>query len=576
MRWSAPWLIGSALILAVSPLWFPIVTLFSTPDAWQSLLEGGRLARLGGQSLLLATASASLALLIGLPTAILLERSPLPGRLLLRFALRLGLVIPLPILAIVWQGSLGVGGWLRLMLQCDSPYQPWDQGILPAILIHTVHGIPWVVLLMGLALHRVESTLEEDARLRMPPWQVLWRVTVPRCRVMLGIAWAIVAVQCLTEITVTDLMLVRTYAEEVYTQAVLQTIGPARAMAVSLPGIVLPAIGFVVLLRRGAFADLPRGESRPLAPLLVVKRRWIRILVGGMLGGIGLACLLIPLGTLVWKLGGGGDRPWNVSIASTELFRAIRIAGWLGIRSLIESLLVAVIVATGTLRLLDALRNRPRLRGAVLIVAVVAWLMPGPLIGLGLKQAIDIALDTEARLLPAGGPMRTVLYDSPESPLPVWWAQGLRIFPWCVLILAPTLWQIPREYHEWATLEGWSNWQRFRRISWPWAHSAWIRATVVSMIMAMTELPASKLVSIPGHDRLILELFNQMHYGVSRTVAALSLVQISICLGILLAIWGGVRHDAGILISSNETDNPRGSDSVPETERFSESALDQN
>src|SRR5207244_10852172 len=36
--------------------------------------------------------------------------------------------------------------------------------------------------IVGLGLHWVEPELEEEALLQLPPWRVVWHVTLPRCR----------------------------------------------------------------------------------------------------------------------------------------------------------------------------------------------------------------------------------------------------------------------------------------------------------------------------------------------------------------------------------------------------------
>ena len=74
---------------------------------------------------------------------------------------------------------------------------------------------------MAAGLRSVEAELEEDAVLRMPAWQVLWRVTLRRGAAAIVVAAVWVAMVAAAEISVTDLFQVRTFAEEVYTQAAL-------------------------------------------------------------------------------------------------------------------------------------------------------------------------------------------------------------------------------------------------------------------------------------------------------------------------------------------------------------------
>ncbi len=78
----------------------------------------------------------------------------------------------------------------------------------------------------------------------------------------------------------------------------------------------------------------------------------------------------------------------------------------------------------------------------------LAWAMPGPIAGLGLKESIFQLV----QWFPSG-PLAQVLYDGP-SPVPVFWAYGLRFFPCAVALLWPAVRRVPVELREAAWLEG--------------------------------------------------------------------------------------------------------------------------
>src|SRR5262249_29343976 len=194
-----------------------------------------------------------LTLPLGVAGAVLLYRSDLPWRRSLRFLTVLTLFVPLPLFTSAWQATLGIGGWMPLSIWTTPtptvpglpfnlpPWEPWARGLGEAIWIHAIAGLPWVVWIVGQGLGWVERELEEDALLSASPWRVLWWVTLPRCRAAIAAAGLWVALQAATEITVTDMMQVRTFAEEVYSQFVQPDPGSnasdalARAVAVSLP-----------------------------------------------------------------------------------------------------------------------------------------------------------------------------------------------------------------------------------------------------------------------------------------------------------------------------------------------------
>ena len=106
-------------------------------------------------------------------------------------------------------------------------------------------------MLVGQGLCWVERELEEDAVMVAPPWQVLWQITLPRCRAAIFAAGMWVALSAASEITVTDVMQVRTFAEEVYSQSVGgDRAALAHAVAVSLPAVLLTWMLLMAAMRR--------------------------------------------------------------------------------------------------------------------------------------------------------------------------------------------------------------------------------------------------------------------------------------------------------------------------------------
>src|SRR5262249_58671991 len=122
-------------------------------------------------------------------------------------------------------------------------------------------GFPWVVWIVGRGLCWVEPELEEDALLLMRPYRVLLRVTLRRSAAAIGAAALWVALQTATEVTVTDMMQVRTYAEEVYNQFVTsdRDLIP-RLVAVSTPSVLLAAYLILAAPHRWSRDLPPRGD----------------------------------------------------------------------------------------------------------------------------------------------------------------------------------------------------------------------------------------------------------------------------------------------------------------------------
>jgi len=533
------WLLTAVLAALIGlPLALPVVELTQQPAAWQAWEAAARLRELAANSCLLVGGVLALALPVGTAGAVLLYRSDLPGRRGFRMLVVLSLFVPLPLFASAWQATLGAGGlfptvgWLATAPGAPSApgfppryvWQPWAQGIGAAIWVHAMAGLPWVVWLVGQGLCWVERSLEEDALTVAAPWRVLLGVTLPRCRAALAAAALIVGVQTATEITVTDLMQVRTFAEEVYLQFSLQDpLVLARAVAVCLPLVLL-----VMTLTTIAAARWERGIpalDELAEPLVLIRLGRAR---GSALGAALLAAAMltgVPVVGLVWKAGlGGSPEAWSAGRFFTQLGAAAQ-----GKASLVLAnfLLAAAAGALAALLALTtcwlAVESRWYRRGMLVLLAA-ALALPGPVVGIGLKATIDLALSGEELLgLGTAGPLRRLLYDGP-SLLPILWAVLVRFLPVAVVVLWPAVRLIPRELRETARLDGAAPSAELLRVVLPVTRPACRRAAVAVGVLTLGEIGASKLVETPGSTTLAHVIFEQMHRGVPADVAALCLL----------------------------------------------------
>ena len=168
-------------------------------------------------TLLLAAGTCVISLPLGTAFAMLLRRTDVFGR---RLALAVAggmLMVPLYLQAAAWDAGFGQLGWYS-SVSAGPAFPPLLSGWTAAIWVHGMAAVPWVVLLVSIALAGVEPELEEDALLDGSTRQVFLHVTLPR---MIGrhsrrlAGWVVLSAS--VEMTVTDLFRVRTYAEEIYT-----------------------------------------------------------------------------------------------------------------------------------------------------------------------------------------------------------------------------------------------------------------------------------------------------------------------------------------------------------------------
>lgn len=516
------------------PLASPLLALANQPAAFATWFESHRLLTLIASSAGLVLGTVIIAVPLGVLGAIAIERGSPYGGNALRMLIAIGVFVPLPVFATAWQtvfASLG-----KLTTGPDPiavGWRPWQEGLPPAIWVHGMAGLPWAIAIASIALRTTDRKLEDDARLTGGPWAVYRFVLAPRLATAAIAAAACVAIQAWTSITVTDTMIVRTFAEEVYTQIVGGPDGVTGAVAVAVPVWAVSAVLGVWLARRFAAAAPASGERLP--PRMRQVPSWLRLAMTIALWA-GMAVLVgVPLGTLIAK----AAKP-DASL-SMLLGRIGRVFGAHG-ETLADSLLWSCVAGfAATLLAWFACERAMRSRSAsvfVLALAAIAWVTPGPILGFGMKQVIEQLLTLEDAVLnamdlaPSFPPMRSALYDQP-SPLPSMWVCVVRFFPIAVAILWPAFRQVPRELLDLAKLDGGPGWQRLA-VTWPQTRDAFTRAFLAASVLSLGELDAGKLVQPPGRQSFVQELFNAMHYGPDATVAAMTLLQIAATLLVCL------------------------------------------
>jgi iron(III) transport system permease protein len=457
----------------------------------------------------------AIALPVGLPLALVLFRTDARGRNAVLGVLALAAFVPMPLHATAWLGAFGNAGRAQAF-----GLGPWLTGRIGAAVVHALAMIPWIVLLAGVGMKTVEAELEEAALLDWPAWRVLERVTLRRSLGALAGATLAVAVLAAGDMTVTDLLQVRTYAEEAYIRFQLGQ-GPGVVADVTLPPLVVFG-GLLFLAARGLLrADPARLASAAARGRLWRLGRW-RLAVGAFVAATVGLIVGPPLYSLVWWAGRiGGDTPrWSF----TGLVRTLREASADAAGPLAESLAWSAVAATFAVALAWALAWRSREPGPWRVVTgltvALALAAPAPVAGMALILAY--------RSVPA-------IYDTPAMLV---LAGMLRTFPFALLILWPVLRTIPPEHLEAAALDGLGPTATAWRVAIPWSRGALIAAWGVAFVLALGELPASNLVSPPGHTPLAVVLWSFLHSGVESQLAGLSLVMLAVvAVAGILAAW---------------------------------------
>jgi iron(III) transport system permease protein len=494
------------------------------PEATAAIVaeSGGlsRPARLALETVLLVVGSEALAIPVGVALAVVLFRTDVWGRRPLLFLLGLSAFVPLPLHATAWLGAFGNAGRMQAL-----GVRPILVGRFGVAVITALAALPWVVLLSGVGLRLVEPELEEGALLDWPAWRVWLGVTLRRSLGAIAAAALAVAVLAAGDMTVTDLLQVRTYAEEAYVQFTLGN-GPASAAAVAIPPLVV--LGTVVLL---ICRSLARRAPRRLASAFERSKTWElgrwRVPLGVLLVALVGNIVALPLYSLIWRAGRVGGRAtlgqppsWSLS----GLGGSLRFAFGESVEPLTTSVFLALAAATFTTALAWAVcwlsRASRGWQAVALVVVALTLAAPGPVVGMALLLAY-----------------RTVdwIYD---SPLIVVFAMTVRSLPYAILVLWPFLRGLPAEVFEAAAVDGVGPIGQVFRVALPLSVRAILAAWAVAFVLSLGELPATNLITPPGTQTISLLIWSLLHTGVESHLAAVALVTLAtIAVAGVVAVW---------------------------------------
>ncbi|MEX0586079.1 MAG: ABC transporter permease subunit, partial [Pirellulales bacterium] len=466
----------------------------------------------------------------GVVLAVAVTRTDVVGRRMIASALVALLFMPLAVYTGAWQAGLAglghvAGGAVAAWMQ---------QGLLPAVLIHAAAATPWVAVIVALGLRLVRPEIEEAALLDAPAWRVLMRVTVPRVLPAIAAATAWVALTTAGEMTVTDVFVVRSYAEEVYTlitlgerpSEVAGQIGPTWAL---LAGAV--AVGLIICGARVP-VDLPSPGRRSPVFCLGPARLSVSLLIAALMAIL----VALPLGALLYQAGvqarvtpEGAVRFWSgdtlIKMVAGCPTRYAAEFGWSA--AIAGSAATAALVVSAGLVWLGRWGGWRRIP---LLVAIGAGLaIPGPLVGLAIIAVFNAP----------GSARLAELYE--RTLLAPTLAQFVKVLPVAALILWFALGSIPRNVLEAAALDGAGPWTRFWQIAVPMRRGAFAGAWLAAFALAVGEIAATKVVLPPGVQTITAELFGLLHYGADDQVAAICLT-LAAGMGIPSAVVAGMTR----------------------------------
>ncbi len=536
---------GGYLLLAAAALLPPLLLL--PRGIWALLQASGRdhafspladWGDLAGNTLVVAGVGTFGALVLSVPLAILLTRLELPLRSVIWFALLALACLPL---------YATTTAWVDLFTQAWLIATPIRQ-ILAAGLIMGLAYAPLATLVVAAGVRAVPAELEEAARLEGPAWKVLLGVTLPQCAWSVLGAGLLVFVLACTEITVTDALWTRTYAEEIFV-AFQRTwdVGHATVTAWPLAGLIL--LG--VLLLRPFFArllKLPLGRKSIENRRVLLPSPSLHVLAGLLLIIQGLM-YIYPLAHLLYKgvqpvyatntpqmqqnsrpvapESFGSDR--SAELPAATIWQRLGLSGTSAILAGAGALL-AVSVAAPLAWMMN--RGGHALRWLLWGMTIYLLALPGPLTGMALIGFWN---------LPGG---LSFIRDSAIM-LPLYYC--VRFLPVAILILYGAFSRLPGRYIDSARLDGAGQTSILFRVALPLSIRALVAAWLVAYVLALADVGGTVVVAPPGLPLFAVRYATLIHFSTSYPeLARMALMPVVFALtlgGALFALLLRWRHE---------------------------------
>jgi iron(III) transport system permease protein len=487
-----------------------------------------------GRSTGSALVSGAVALVLGAPFAILVERSRAGAK---RIFWALGLLVLMVPPYIAAEGSivlLGPAGkiskavamFIGLGPRSTDPIQI-ARFVVPSFVytwpaVGIVMGgclFPIVALAVASALRRTDRRVFESARMAQGMRGVREVATHILIAPALGAALLVFAVT-LTEFAVPQLLRVRTVGEAVYERIQEGDLATAAALCLPLLPVVVGAgaLGAYVLLRARVASlaslegEVPKFSGRPAG-------RAADVWAGTVTFFALIPGLILPITSLIW-LAATAKLPQASTIGTHKVLRAsgfidsLRGAWDLAHNDAVRTILLAAFAASiATAFAIILVRLTSRIGwGSLLGVLGAGLAVPAPIVGLGL-------------IILWNRDWSAVVYQGSAIVLLAWFA---RFLPLAVFLTQGALARVPRELESAAALAGRHALERFTAVILPNAAPGLAAAWLATYVLSATEFSATLLIAPPGSPLLAPSVVNLMRRGQDPEIAACQFLLLSV------------------------------------------------
>jgi iron(III) transport system permease protein len=497
------WLGAAASAVALIPLAYLVLRAAGLGlDRIVEVILQERTLALALRSLGLAAAVAIACVVIGIPLAWLVTRTDVPGGRWWLVAAALPLAIPSYVTAYTWVAAI-----------------PSFQGFFAAWLVLTLACLPYVVLPVAAVLTRVDPALEDIARsLGHGPVMAFHRAVSPLLMPAAAAGGLLAALYTLSDFGAVSILRFDSFTRVIYTS--FQASFDRSTAAVLALVLVVLALGFVLLERR------VRGRDQGWRVGGGVARTASRVELGGLrlpaLGGL-LAVFALAIGFPVVMLAvlmARGSRTFDPAEWFAATINTIEASGIGAIIAIALALPIGMLAA----------RHRDRWARSVEGAAFLSHALPGVLVGLSLVY-FGLAV------VPS-------LYQS----------LALLGFAYAVLFLSNAIGsvrsaaaQVPPVLEDVGRTLGAGGFTVWRRITLPLTAPGIAAGTLLVLVTAMKELPATLMLRPTGMDTLATELWTRTSVSAYAEAApyAVTLMLVAAVPAFVLARMVGSREGQG-------------------------------
>ncbi|MBU0616197.1 MAG: hypothetical protein KKI02_00620 [Planctomycetes bacterium] len=450
-----------------------------------TLIDLERWLALLANTLIVSGVALFTATVLGLVFGFLVARTDLPGRTLITLAAVLGACVPVYVSLVFIFALIPVWQFAQSAVACG--------------VMHGLICTPLAVIVLAAVFRSVDRGLEDQARLDADDRTVVLRVTIPQAGWGIATVGMIIVLLVATDQSIADILIVRTFAEEVYTQFTLHRTAAGPVLA-GLPVLGLVAVMLVSVQVRYRLL----GEHSPwhfgTPPRIIPLGRWRRPVA--ILCFIVILALLGPPAALLLRR----IEPLQQFFATAGNVQPELLRSALGATT---GATIITLFAVGLAWV--ALRTR-RLRWLICGAVVLLLAMPAPVAGISLIDLLN-------RPGLAGG-----LYDSPAT---VIFGYIVRFLPFGILLLIPAVQRVPVETELAARIDG-CNWLGLQRyVYWPAVINHAAIVWLVVLILCFGEVGTTILLAPPAWSTASVRAATLIHFGVYRDLAVLALLSVA-------------------------------------------------